>query len=138
MPRRRHARLLAALALAALTSACSGSGPDGTPAAGPAQTAPGNMLLGSVGGTDDPNAFDIALTTQDGEPVKNLKAGAYTLVVQDRSKIHNFVLVGPGVEEATEVAAVGESTFQITLEAGSYDYSCDPHPSMAGGFTVTS
>lgn len=68
---------------------------------------------------------------------KPTKAGKYTLVVSDRSSIHNFRLKGPGVNVATSVPATGSKTFQVTLKKGKYTFLCDPHPtSMKGSFTV--
>jgi plastocyanin len=68
---------------------------------------------------------------------KPKKAGKYTLVVVDRSSIHNFRLKGPGVNVATSVPATGTKTFKITLKKGKYTFVCDPHPtSMIGTFTI--
>ena len=75
---------------------------------------------------------------QDGQPVTALKAGTYTLNVDDQASSHNFHLTGPGVDVTTDVAATGKKTFTITLEAGSYHFQCDPHSSqMNGDFTVS-
>lgn len=68
---------------------------------------------------------------------KPTKAGKYTLVVNDKSNIHNFRLKGPGVNVATSVPATGTKTFKITLKKGKYTFLCDPHPtSMIGRFTI--
>ena len=68
---------------------------------------------------------------------KPTKAGKYTLVVNDKSNIHNFRLKGPGVNVATSVPAIGTKTFKITLKKGKYTFLCDPHPtSMIGTFTI--
>ena len=68
---------------------------------------------------------------------KPTKAGKYTLVVSDKSNIHNFHLTGPGVNVKTSVAATGSKTFKITLKKGKYTFLCDPHAStMRGTFTV--
>jgi plastocyanin len=68
---------------------------------------------------------------------KPTKAGKYTLVVSDKSSIHNFHLTGAGVNVKTSVAAVGSKTFTITLKKGKYTFLCDPHAStMKGSFTV--
>jgi len=68
---------------------------------------------------------------------KPTKAGKYTLVVNDKSSIHNFRLKGPGVNVATSVPATGSKTFKITLKKGKYTFLCDPHPtSMKGSFTI--
>lgn len=106
-------------------------GPDAAP-----QLEAGATLLGSVGSDDDPEAFEIALTTEDGEPVDVLAAGDYTLVVSDPAQIHNFHLTGSGVDVDTGVSETGEMTFEVTFEAGEYGYTCDPHPSMSGAIRV--
>ena len=83
-------------------------------------------LLGTVG-----PGFTITLTK------KPTKAGKYTLVVSDKSSIHNFHLTGPGVNVKTSVVAVGSKTFRITLKKGKYTFVCDPHAStMRGTFRI--
>ena len=68
---------------------------------------------------------------------KPTKAGKYTLVVSDKSSIHNFHLKGPGVNVKTTVPATGSKTFKITLKKGKYTFLCDPHPTtMKGSFTI--
>ncbi len=93
----------------------------------------GGTLMGSVG-----PGFEISLTNEDGSAVESLPAGSYTIEVNDQSDIHNFHLTGTGVDEATEVAEVETETFNVTFEAGTYTYVCDPHASqMTGSFEVT-
>ena len=68
---------------------------------------------------------------------KPTRAGKYTLVVSDKSSIHNLRLKGPGVNVATSVPATGSKTFTVTLKKGKYTFLCDPHPtSMKGSFTI--
>jgi plastocyanin len=76
---------------------------------------------------------------QSGKDVKTLKAGTYTLKVEDKSSIHNFRLKGPGVNKATTVAFVGTQTWKVTLKKGTYTYQCDIHAAsgMKGTFKVT-
>ncbi len=96
-------------------------------------TASGTTLSGSVG-----PGFDISLKDADGADVTTLSAGTYTINVDDQSDIHDFHLSGPGVDEATEVGTTGMTTWDVTLEAGSYHFQCDPHAStMNGDFDVT-
>ena len=102
-------------------------------AAGGAST----VLIGTVGTPEDPEAFEIALTTEDGEPVESIPAGDYTVEVDDPSAIHNFHLTGGSVDETTSVPELEETTFDVTLEAGEYTFKCDPHPPMTGSVTVT-
>ena len=76
---------------------------------------------------------------QGSKDVKTLKAGTYTIKVQDKASIHNFHLKGPGVNKATAVPFVGTQTWKVTLKKGTYTYECDPHASsgMKGTFKVT-
>jgi plastocyanin len=83
--------------------------------------------------------FDIEVK-QNGEDAESVKAGTYTLKVEDKADIHNFRLTGPGVdEEVTSVPFKGEKTVTVTLQKGTYTYQCDPHASqgMKGSFEVT-
>lgn len=97
----------------------------------------GTTLIGLVGTEEDPDAFEITLTDEAGEPVTELPAGDYIIEVSDLSAIHNFHLTGGTVDETTSVPEVVDTTFEVTLEAGEYTYKCDPHPPMTGSFTVT-
>ena len=92
------------------------------------------VLTGDVGAND---AFTISLIGASGTSVKQLDPGTYTLVVHDRSTIHNFHLTGPGVDVSTPLEQTGDFTFTVTLSDGTYTYICDAHPtSMKGTFTV--
>ena len=74
-----------------------------------------------------------------GKAVKKLKAGSYTLLVTDKSSIHNFHLFGPGVNKKTTVPFTGLQTWKLKLKPGKYTYQCDIHAAsgMKGTFTVT-
>ena len=86
--------------------------------------------------TDGPG-FTITLK-QGAKKVATLKAGTYTIKVQDKSNIHNFHLTGPGVNKKTSVGAVQNVTWKVTLKKGTYKYVCDPHVTiMHGTFKVT-
>jgi plastocyanin len=77
--------------------------------------------------------------SQNGEDAETVKAGTYTLEVEDKSDMHNFHLIGPGVDEVvTEVPFVGDKSVTVTLQKGTYTYQCDPHAAsgMKGTFTV--
>jgi plastocyanin len=92
------------------------------------------MLVADVGAND---SFVITLKDAQGNPVQHLDPGSYTLLVHDRSSIHNFDLFGPGVSVKTDIGAIGDSTFTITLADGTYNFVCDAHPTtMKGSFTV--
>ncbi len=128
---------LALLALA--VAGCGGSDNESssttteTTTSGDTTTASGTTLSGSVG-----PGFVISLKDADGADVTTLTAGTYTINVDDQSDIHNFHLSGPGVDEATEVGETGMTSWQVTFEAGSYHFQCDPHASqMNGDFEVT-
>jgi plastocyanin len=93
----------------------------------------GGTLLASVG-----PGFEISLTNEEGDAVSTLASGTYTIEVNDQSDAHNFHLTGPGVDETTSVGEVAEVTWEVTLEAGSYEFVCDPHASsMNGSFEVS-
>jgi plastocyanin len=95
--------------------------------------ATGNTLTASVG-----PGFEISLKDSNGNDVKSLAAGDYAINVDDKSDIHNFHLTGTGVDVMTDVSGTGTTTWQVTLEAGSYHFQCDPHSStMNGDFDVT-
>ena len=94
------------------------------------------QLVGAVGQGD---SFAISLKDASGKAVTHLDAGTYTLVLRDHSAIHNFDLNGPGVSASTDITAVEDKTFTITLTDGTYFFVCDAHPGqMKGSFTVGS
>ena len=137
--RRRPARALLVVTLLVGLTACGGGSGGGQQVDGPVASGiePGATLTGTLGSPDEPDAFEIGLTDAAGAAVTTLPAGAYTIVVQDGSRIHNCVLSGDGVDVATDVSGTGEKTFEVTLKPGNYTYVCDPHPSMSGAITVT-
>jgi zona occludens toxin (predicted ATPase) len=96
--------------------------------------APGQAALPKLVGTAGPG-FTITLT-KSGTKVTKLKAGKYTLTVNDLSGAHNFHLSGPGVNKKTSVAAEVKTTWTVTLQKGkTYRFVCDPHAStMKGSF----
>jgi hypothetical protein len=118
------------LAVVALAAVGCGDGDD----EGSAETSTTGLpkLIGTVGSTDDPNAYEINLTTEDAaEVTTTLPPGEYMLEINDLSTIHNFHLGGPraAVDVATDVAGTGEKTAIVLLqEPESYIYVCDAHP----------
>jgi plastocyanin len=94
----------------------------------------GTGLKGTVG-----PGFDISLTTADGQPLGTVAPGTVELDVEDLSTIHNFHLTGPGdVDVSTSVGEEGTTNFQVELQAGTYNFVCDPHASsMNGSFEVS-
>jgi plastocyanin len=82
-------------------------------------------------------AATISLRTANGRRVTRLRAGRYRIVVRDRSRMHNFHLIGPRVNRKTRVAFRGTQTWTLTLRRGTYRYVCDPHARrMRGSFRV--
>jgi len=163
-PSRRYGRhvtkliIAGTVAMLTMTSACGGQeapqseteptaqpAPQGTvePTEPPTGATPpadggGQVLTATVGQEGNPDAFAITLTDSAGSEVTSLPAGEYEVQVADLSKIHNFHLTGPGVEEKTEVPEVTEAAWTVTLQAGEYTFVCDPHPQrMMRTFTVT-
>jgi plastocyanin len=114
---------VAALALAATLIAASAQGASLSGKTLKAKTGPG---------------FTISLKTKAGKLVKTLKAGRYTIKVNDKSNIHNFHLKGPGVDKKTAVSFVGTKTWHVKFKKGKkYHYVCDIHlATMHGKFRV--
>lgn len=93
-------------------------------------------LIGDVGQGD---SFAISLKDANGKAVTHLDAGTYSLTLRDHSDIHNFDLNGPGVSVSTDITAIEDKTFTITLTDGTYFFVCDAHAGqMKGSFTVGS
>jgi plastocyanin len=97
------------------------------------QAAAPPRLAGTVG-----PGFTITMKRFN-RPLRLLKPGRYTIVVSDKSNIHNFHLKGPGLNrEITTVGFVGTKTVIVSLRKGTYSFVCDPHfTSMKGSFRVT-
>jgi plastocyanin len=92
----------------------------------------------TINGTVGPG-FTIGLTKQ-GKKVTTLGAGtAYRFVIADRSGIHDFHLIGPGLDRVlTGVAYTGTKSVVLSLRKGTYHFQCDPHAGfMHGRFTVS-
>lgn len=137
----------AALALVLGASACGGGGGNGsgsptTEATTTQASGGGGGGGGSASGTLEGEVgpgFTIEVK-QNGKDAESVKAGTYTLKVEDKSDQHNFHLTGPGVDNVvTDVGFVGDKTATVTLKKGTYTYQCDPHAAsgMKGTFEVT-
>jgi plastocyanin len=134
----RFALVLACVAFILGATACGGddsssSDETTTEAATTETSGGGGTASGTLKGETGPG-FEISVSQE------TVKAGTYTLDVEDKSDMHNFHLIGPGVdEEVTDVPFVGEKSVTVTLEPGTYTYQCDPHAAngMKGTFTVT-
>jgi plastocyanin len=72
--------------------------------------------------------------------VRSVKPGKYAITVNDKSKMHNFRIKGPGLnKQITSVTFKGTKTVTVTLRKGKYTYQCDPHVAqgMKRTFRVT-
>ncbi len=88
-------------------------------------------------GTAGPG-YTISLKKASGASAATLKAGKYVVTARDRSKAHNFHLIGPGVNKSTTVPFVGSRTWTVTLRKGTYRFQCDAHKTrMKGTVRVT-
>ena len=86
-----------------------------------------NILIGTAG-----PGFTITMNKT------TVKPGTYTIVIHDKSNIHNFHLFGPGVNKVTSVPSVGTVTWTVKLKKGIYKFQCDPHAAiMKGRLKVT-
>jgi plastocyanin len=140
--RRVRLALPTVLAVVALAAVGCGDGDDqgsATTEAGPTNTVSSETstrglpkLIGSVGSREDPHAYKITLTTEDGSEITTtLPPGKYVLEVSDWSTVHNFHLGGPraAVDVATDLAGTGEKRFVVVFhDWEAYSYVCDAHP----------
>ena len=97
----------------------------------------GNAAGSKLSGVTGPG---FTITLKSGSSlVKTLKSGTYSIVVSDKSSIHNFHLFGPGVNKKTTVPFTGSQTWTVKLTAGTYTYQCDIHAAtgMKGSFKVS-
>ena len=74
---------------------------------------------------------------QNGKDVNTLKAGTYSIKIEDKSASHDFHLIGPGASVKTGVAFKGTKTWALTLRKGLYRFRSDTHPKLKGSFRVT-
>lgn len=115
------------IALPAIVLAASITATSSTPAT--------KVLRGTVG-----PGFTITVKNAAGKVVKTTRAGTYRLTVRDKSTIHDFHLIGPGINRVvTTVPFTGTKTVIVKLKAGRrYIYLCDPHSlDMKASFRVT-
>jgi copper binding plastocyanin/azurin family protein len=82
--------------------------------------------------------FEIGLVDANGVDVKKIDTpGTYTFTIEDLSELHNFHLIGPGIDKETSIEGQGTETWTLNLAAGTYNYFCTPHATiMKGSFTV--
>lgn len=75
----------------------------------------------------------IVLSNPAGKRVTAVKAGAYSIAVRDRSKVHNAHLVGKGVNRKSGLAATGTLTWKVKLSAGLLRFFSDRSPKTVKG-----
>ena len=98
-----------------------------TPKPPPVATTP--KLLATVGPRNT-----ITLRSAGGAVLHHgVKAGTYSIVVRDRSKVHNFHLVGKGVNRKSALAGVGTSTWKLKLAKGVLRFYSDQAPKTVKG-----
>jgi hypothetical protein len=90
---------------------------------------PPPKLLATVG----PKAT-ITLRSASGAVLHHgVKRGTYSIVVRDRSKLHNFHLVGKGVNRRSTLAGTGTVTWKLKLAAGVLRFFSDRAPRTVKG-----
>jgi hypothetical protein len=114
----------------AFTIAAPGAPPPPDPPVGGGGGQGPVQLVGTVG----PGAT-ISLTLA-GHRVSILPARAYTILVRDRSRRHNFHLTGPGVNRKTTIRQTGTFTWNVTLRAGTYRFVSDPQARRLRGSVI--
>ena len=95
----------------------------------PAQGSTGR-LTGEVG-----PGFKIEVTKGE-KDLKTLKAGTYKIHVEDKATIHNFHLIGPGVNKKTGVKFKGGASWTLAFKAGKYTYRSDATKKLKRTFSV--
>ena len=92
-------------------------------------------VLDAVVGEND--GYTIGLFNPDGTRVTTLKPGTYTVVVHDKSAIHNFHLASnfdATVDFRTDIPFVGDKSFTVTFRPNTvYAYACEPHWQVMNG-----
>jgi plastocyanin len=96
----------------------------------PTGFAKGSKLKATVG-----PGFKISLKDSAGKPVRKVKAGKkYTILVADKSTIHNFHLFGPGVNKKTAIGKKVKAIWKLKFKKGkTYRFQCDPHRTQLKG-----
>src|SRR5262245_42371638 len=89
-----------------------------TPCIGTASAASHPVLVGKVGLN---NGYKISLTFPSGRAVHSVRAGTYTIVVHDYSKIHNFALGSVTANRRIftgSIPGVGTRSYTVALRRG--------------------
>jgi hypothetical protein len=83
-------------------------------------------------------AFKIEMKNGANRKLTSVRAGTYRIKVEDHGTIHNFRLIGPGINRATSIPRRSEGIWTVKLRPGKYTFLCDPHAGqMRGTFRVT-
>jgi plastocyanin len=102
----------------------------GTPSAPPAPPPPSAVISSKTKLvlTSGPG-FVITLKAASGKAVKLLERGTYTVVVRDRSPVHDAHIVAPGFDRRTKpLSYVGTQRWRMKLaKTGTLRFLCDPH-----------
>jgi plastocyanin len=76
----------------------------------------------------------ITFRTTAGRAARSMRRGTYTVVVRDRSRLHNAHIVAPGYNRRTTVNFVGTQSWRVRLgRVGTLRFLCDVHPSTMRG-----
>ena len=109
----------------------------GTPPVTPPPPAPAPAPVPKLLATVGPKAV-ISLRNAAGAAITRVKAGTYAIVVRDRSKVHNFHLIGRGVNKRSTLAGVGTTTWKLKLAPGTLRFYSDKAPkTVKGSIRVT-
>ncbi|HUP33682.1 MAG TPA: hypothetical protein VM184_11650 [Gaiellaceae bacterium] len=109
-----------------------GTPPPPAPVPPPTTTPPPPpRLLATVGPRNT-----ISLRNAKGVVLKRVKPGVYRIVVRDRTKAHNFHLVGKGVDRKSGIAFVGTRTWKVKLAKGTLRFFSDRAPKKVRGSVV--
>jgi hypothetical protein len=94
----------------------------------PTPPPPTPKLLATVGPKNT-----ISLKSASGAALKTVKARVYSITVRDRSKLHNFHLVGKGVNRRSALVGIGTTTWKLKLSAGALRFFSDKSPKTVKG-----
>jgi plastocyanin len=71
------------------------------------------------------------------KPATGLKAGKFTITVNDRTAKDGFRLAGPGLTKSTGVKFKGSTTWTVTLKAGKYTFGSALAPKQRRSVTIS-
>ncbi|HEX9504685.1 MAG TPA: hypothetical protein VGA62_01645 [Acidimicrobiia bacterium] len=78
----------------------------------------------------------ITFRHSDGSAVKKLDPGTYSIAVHDSTSGDGFHLMGPGVEEHTQVNPTVDYIWTVTFGDGRYSFYRERDPAKGGSFVV--